>query len=919
MLSGDPPAANRGAPSKPVPTGQVTEGCPRSRSGGSTSTVFRQEILRSSDSDGRRELRGKGPALDSVEVPGRSELRPGASYKEALVGVRTFKPRFDTSKRPEEWNDYSPRRRPARSVWGRLGPSPGTVQDRLAHRGSAFDRLGERVPLGQQGNGYLQILKTKAVGRCYNCLASDHRIAACRDPPKCILCSRSGHKARRCPRRAPAAIWRRRAPAAPIAGAAAPSCGGAPASTPEDSVPAPSASPLPTMERIPGEAWRRPAHVSACAARTSDVREMEQDLQLHALVAVQIDARAQLTCDGVLRDALQQLRIPQHALKVTRISTSTFLLRFQTPDMRNAARSCRAIVVGHTSLHLMPWGRQVGAAAAVTNLFYRARVCFEGVPGHAHQVESVLNLLPRQSFVEEIDYTREREDEKGCFILWIWCKDPEAISVLGTLQVQEPLVLPEGYVHMDDDPQLPVLRSDAVTLLNYDVLIHLDRVEDYNPAHISPSVGSFVSDTSGLPGDDSMAQWPGRHRFLWHLGQPDALPDPPRAPVHSRLGGRRDRSPLRGGGAGGVYRVPPPNQFDMSRSVFGGAGPSVHRNNAETDYQGWNRNNSNEVEPEDSWNISKYSSDHQCKTDPMMDEAAINTTKACSRPMLSQCSVEPTTTNRVCVVSGPLDGFEVDLQADGDRQINDDRQGKIDMISQKIGEVQLIGDVNETVHGGSNSATLELHLSHDKDKTTQDIGLLNSLVADGPLFGNMFDLNQECEMNIETLQPEGEAIHDNQETERAASLNDRDILGPAEGRLNKHSKEQVGHKNGPRGMLRLAVPLKKALLCPPVNKPKTPRAKKPPNADDINSVLKNHKGTTLALDERATALLMRTSGVLGDNEQPSDSSLAVFGNQFVSPMQDDLLGDMRATFGMPLNGGADSLSALLCDADVQDD
>ena len=83
--------------------------------------------------------------------------------------------------------------------------------------------------------------------------------------------------------------------------------------------------------------------------------------------------------------------------------------------------------------------------------------------------------------------------------------------------------------------------------------------------------------------------------------------------------------------------------------------------------------------------------------------------------------------------------------------------------------------------------------------------------------------------------------------------------------------------------------------------------------------MKRNKVTVLSLDERATVLLMKTSGVIGDNEQPSDLSHAQFGNKFVTHLQDDLLGDMRVTFGMPMDGEADSFSALLCDAEVQDD
>nr|CAD1831643.1 unnamed protein product [Ananas comosus var. bracteatus] len=35
-------------------------------------------------------------------------------------------------------------------------------------------------------------------GRCFKCLASDHRIADCRDPVRCIRCRKSGHRAYNC-------------------------------------------------------------------------------------------------------------------------------------------------------------------------------------------------------------------------------------------------------------------------------------------------------------------------------------------------------------------------------------------------------------------------------------------------------------------------------------------------------------------------------------------------------------------------------------------------------------------------------------------------------------------------------------------------------------------------------------------------
>ncbi|CAN6312545.1 unnamed protein product [Urochloa humidicola] len=944
-LTGDPPAATSKASWRHAPSGRAHEGNLRPGSGGSSSSSSREEIPNRTDLAKKGDSRWKGPVLETAGVTGRSELRPGASYKEALMGVRTFKPRFDTSKQPGDWNDNSARRRPARSVWGRLGPSPASVHDRLSRPGTVHDRLGGRVPLKQQGiSGFLQILKAKAVGRCYNCLARDHRIADCRDPPKCILCSRSGHKARLCPRRnpAPTSIWRRRASGDP------PSLTPAPASSAGGSVPIPesaggAASPSPKMDHILREAWRRPERVTACAARTSEVREAEQDLLLHTLIAVQIDARDRLTCEGVRQDALQQLHIPQRALQVTRISSTSFLLRLQSPEMRNAVYSRRAIAVGRTSLHLMPWARQVGAAAAVSNLFYRARVCFEGVPGHAHQVESVLHLLPPKSFVEGVDYERESEDEKGCFILWIWCQHPEAIAVLGTLHIEEPMVLPEEYHYITLDPPPPLVRSEAVTLLKYDVIIHLDRVEDYHPPARSPSRRSFDSDISGIPCNESTEQWPMRHKFDWQLGQPDALPEPPRMSVHARLGVRRDRSPPRGGGtgggAGGGFQMPPPNQFDMSHSMFGGAGSNSCRNNAGPSHQGWNRNYdaSYESQMENCLLVNKHLAENCCTMDPMLEEAAFAPRLSYFSPTLPQRSVEPTATDRVTEAAGLQVGAGLQAEKEDERQATIEEEMIEQAASKQDGPLKGILEsiAEKTDHKNKDTLEVERDLGLEKEgeaiplsslepqlrqeptSNTPEDELIANQGNDGSLFGNLFDLNVECVIEGE-MQDLQDATRDAMSTTFMDSdLQGRAALGSAEGRLNKLPKE--GRKPGSKGVARLAVPLKKSLLCPPAIKPKTQQIKKSSCTENAVIAQTGKKCANMSIDEKATALLLKTTGIVTDKEKISDTAVMQFGNQFVTPLQNDLLGEMRGAFNMRENEGADMFSALISDAEDADD
>jgi hypothetical protein len=78
------------------------------------------------------------------------------------------------------------------------------VWSRLQHGGRIQDSLGQKVDsidgAVRPGSFWLEHLRSK-VGhsRCFNCLAPGHRIASCRDPPRCLRCSRFGHKASYCP------------------------------------------------------------------------------------------------------------------------------------------------------------------------------------------------------------------------------------------------------------------------------------------------------------------------------------------------------------------------------------------------------------------------------------------------------------------------------------------------------------------------------------------------------------------------------------------------------------------------------------------------------------------------------------------------------------------------------------------------
>lgn len=105
------------------------------------------------------------------------------SYKDALLKSKTYKPHHIPSSATvsHQWHEVQSRKddRIQRSVWSRLGSVRRSIQDNRSGTGGVWNRLQPGLREGH----LLALLKAKAGHRCFNCLASDHQIAHCRDPP----------------------------------------------------------------------------------------------------------------------------------------------------------------------------------------------------------------------------------------------------------------------------------------------------------------------------------------------------------------------------------------------------------------------------------------------------------------------------------------------------------------------------------------------------------------------------------------------------------------------------------------------------------------------------------------------------------------------------------------------------------------
>lgn len=197
--------------------------------------------------------------------------------------------------------------------------------------------------------------------------------------------------------------------------------------------------------RVPGAPGLRLGHLRVGVARSEEVREAELDLGSRTLIAVPLDARVRLVSTRVKREAMRQLGIPIFGVEVSRLSGGRFLLRFDTQERREVAECRGAFAVGHVQFRFRPWRRQ-GSAATLSRFPFKVRVCIEGVPEHVRSGAAVASLFPRPSFVDDECCDMEKQEEEECFCLWVWTANPEGIPITATLQVEEPVSLPqEGY------------------------------------------------------------------------------------------------------------------------------------------------------------------------------------------------------------------------------------------------------------------------------------------------------------------------------------------------------------------------------------------------------------------------------------------------------------------------------------------
>jgi hypothetical protein len=192
-----------------------------------------------------------------------------------------------------------------------------------------------------------------------------------------------------------------------------------------------------------------------------------------------------------------------------------FLVVFTDGRHMDTVAALPSLLIGGCPLFFRRWNRLANAQRVVAGS--HVHLVIEGISPHAWDCSTVEHLLGTSCALEEIAPESASRADLGFFKVTAWAREEKDIPPCRMLWVPEL----EGGV-MAGGPQ-PVRRLHDLGLLEYWVLIHITRVDEYIAMEGPVWTSSPQSVQSGLPSRGSTAEggfWTSRN-VRWTEGRPD--------------------------------------------------------------------------------------------------------------------------------------------------------------------------------------------------------------------------------------------------------------------------------------------------------------------------------------------------------------------------------------------------------------
>ncbi|CAN6305403.1 unnamed protein product [Urochloa humidicola] len=225
------------------------------------------------------------------------------------------------------------------------------------------------------------------------------------------------------------------------------------------------------MSRL-GDPCTRPDEESLFVSLSFDLDKKAKEWEETTLIVMAMSAPAST---GVREDeaaVLHEMRLHHGEVAVSRHQPQPFLLKFANRRHAEKAATMRCIKHNNIMLNVRPW-RSLESTLGVA-LFFRIRICLEGVPIHAWTPGIVERLFGCTCALECIDTNLLRPDDTRTIDVWAWTPNPSRIpkKLWLTLNASKEVIV---------STMQPVPWQRGASYL---ILPHLEWIYDYTEAYV---------------------------------------------------------------------------------------------------------------------------------------------------------------------------------------------------------------------------------------------------------------------------------------------------------------------------------------------------------------------------------------------------------------------------------------------------
>jgi hypothetical protein len=264
---------------------------------------------------------------------------------------------------------------------------------------------------------------------------------------------------------------------------------------------------------------------------------------------------------------IRELQIEPRDVSVTLHQPESYIVRFEHAAHAAAAKDKGRFAGRGIDICLRPWRSLTHALGF--RIFYRVRLCLDGVPDHVWTPEIVERIIGGRCALQHIVTDLVQPVDTRHIELWAWSRDPGRIPKKIWLTFTHRPIDGSSAVFVDTEPP-PDRWHQGV---RYEVFIHIPLIEDYSAA----------ADNLQEAIDNPAAYALIRRRYDWRYGLVDGAPATARA---TRFPARlprpppgRDMQEARGGRAQHAALDSRPRREARGSSDSRGRGTEDHHSN----------------------------------------------------------------------------------------------------------------------------------------------------------------------------------------------------------------------------------------------------------------------------------------------------------------------------------------------------